>query len=716
MKAFTIISLWVLSVSLLNGQTRLQGTVLEEGSQGLFGANVYVKNSYDGATTNEQGVFDFTTTTTGSQILVIQYLGFETIEHSIDISGDKTDLNFSLKQDDGALETVVIVAGTFDASDEKKATVLKPMDIVTTASAGGDIAGALSTLPGTQTVGETGQLFVRGGEAYEARTFIDGMQVETPYLNRLQDIPTRLRFSPLLFSGTMFSTGGYSAEFGQALSSVLLLNSKGIPAEDKLDISLYSLGLGVSRAKKLKNAGYVFSVDYSNLGPYFNVVPQTSQWDKAPETIYATGSFTLENKKGGINKTLLSFNDDTSSILYPYNGFDQPNVLIDLKNNNLFLKNSHSQELSDKTKIRTGIAFNYDRSKIELENTKIDDQIVAGQLKTALRTRISKTFKLDYGGDLFYKSFRENITLDGNQGALEFNDFQLTAFTETNIRVSSKVALRLGLRSEYSSGLNTTKLLPRASFAVRINRPSQLSFAYGIFSQVPEYQYVKFTDQLDTELAAHYILNYQYKKDNRVFRVEGFYKDYSDLIRFDIQNDPSPANYSNTGTGFARGFDVFYRDGQSIKHGDFWVSYSFLDTEKLYQDFPVAATPRFFSKHNLSVVYKQWIPSIKSHVGFSYTYASGRPFVDPNKPDRLYLSDLTKSFNDLSLNYSYDLSRFTKIPVTLYASVTNVLGNDNIFGYRSAFNNTNNNFDLIPVRQQADRFYLLALFISLDNI
>ena len=716
MKFITVISLWILGTGLLFGQTRLQGVVLEDNGQALLGANVYVKNSYDGATTSETGAFDFTTTTTGSQILVIQYLGFEIIEHPIDINKDITGLAFTMKPDQDALETVVIVAGSFDASDEKKATVLKPMDIVTTASASGDIAGALSTLPGTQTVGETGQLFVRGGEAYETRTFIDGMQVETPYLNRLQDIPTRLRFSPLLFSGTMFSTGGYSAEFGQALSSVLLLNSKGIPADDKLDISVYSLGLGVSRTKKLEKSGYVFSLDYSNLGPYFNVVPQTSEWEKAPETFYGTASYIRENEKGGVNKTLVSFNDDTSSIFYPYNGFDQPNVLIDLKNNNLFLKNSHNQKLSDKTRIRTGIAFNYDRSQIDLENTSIDDRIVAGQLKAAFRTRISKTFKLDYGSDLFYKSFQERITLDGDRGLLEFNDFQLTAFAETNVRITSAVALRVGLRTEYSSGLSSTKLLPRASFAVRLNKPSQISFAYGIFSQVPEYQYVKFTDQLSPEMSSHYILNYQYKKGGRVFRLEGYYKDYSDLIRFDTANDPDPSNYSNTGSGFAQGFDIFYRDSETIKNGDFWLSYSFLDTEKLYQDFPVSATPRFFSKHNISFVYKQWISSIKSHLGFSYTYASGRPYVDPNKPDTLYLSDLTKSFNDLSLNYSYDLSKITKIPVTLYAAVSNVLGTDNIFGFRSAFNSTNNNYDLIPVRQQADRFYLLALFISLDNI
>lgn len=66
----------------------------------------------------------------------------------------------------------------FEASDRKRASaVLDPIDIVTTASANGDITGALKTLPGAQQVGESEGLFVRGGTAAETKTFIDGTLV-----------------------------------------------------------------------------------------------------------------------------------------------------------------------------------------------------------------------------------------------------------------------------------------------------------------------------------------------------------------------------------------------------------------------------------------------------------------------------------------------------------------------------------------------------------
>ena len=76
------------------------------------------------------------------------------------------------------LKAVVISAGTFEASDQKRASALNPIDIVTTASANGDITSALKTLPGTQQVGESEGLFVRGGTASESKIFIDGTLVK----------------------------------------------------------------------------------------------------------------------------------------------------------------------------------------------------------------------------------------------------------------------------------------------------------------------------------------------------------------------------------------------------------------------------------------------------------------------------------------------------------------------------------------------------------
>ena len=68
---------------------------------------------------------------------------------------------------------MVISAGSFEASDENKSVILRPIDIVSTAGANADIYSVLNTLPGTQKIGETEGLFVRGGTAGESKTILD---------------------------------------------------------------------------------------------------------------------------------------------------------------------------------------------------------------------------------------------------------------------------------------------------------------------------------------------------------------------------------------------------------------------------------------------------------------------------------------------------------------------------------------------------------------
>src|SRR5690606_6849263 len=135
-------------------------------------------------------------------------------------------------------------------------------------SAVGDIVGAFQTLPGTSTVAEDGRLFVRGGDATETQIFIDGIRVFTPYSPTPNNVPTRGRYSPFLFDGITFSTGGYSAEYGQALSSVLLLNTIDEPTQNSTNIGVMSVGGGLGHTKKWEKSSLSLNTSYINLAPY----------------------------------------------------------------------------------------------------------------------------------------------------------------------------------------------------------------------------------------------------------------------------------------------------------------------------------------------------------------------------------------------------------------------------------------------------------------
>ena len=245
MKALFTICLFFL-VNLTLAQTVLRGIVKDVKGETIPGVNIFLKGTYEGTSSELDGSYMFETEEKGSFILVFQAMGFKSEEIEIELEGGEQTFNPVLREAINEMTAVTISAGAMEASDEKKAVVLKPLDIVTVPSAMGDIIGAFQTLPGTANVGNDGRLFVRGGDATETAIFIDGMKVGNAFGTTASNVPTRTRFNPNLFKGSFFSTGGYSAEYGHALSSALALNTVDIPLRNQGDINLMSVGLGYS--------------------------------------------------------------------------------------------------------------------------------------------------------------------------------------------------------------------------------------------------------------------------------------------------------------------------------------------------------------------------------------------------------------------------------------------------------------------------------------
>src|SRR5690606_15797098 len=266
-----------------------------------------------------------------------------------------TSQNFKMRESVNTLDAVVISAGTFSAGDNSKITALKPLDIVTTAGSAGNIIAALQTLPGTQTVGEDGRLFVRGGEANETQTYVDGIRVAQPYGSTTNNLPTRGRFSPFLFKGMSFSTGGYSAETGEALSSVLLLNTIEESDQEQTNISLMTVGLGLGYTQTCVNNSLSFNIAYFNLQPYQWIIPQNIDWNKPVQSL--SGETVYRHKfNSGMLKIYAAF--DYSDFDINQEDINEPNpVRVALTNNNFYLNTSYKGSLGNYWTIQTGLSY-----------------------------------------------------------------------------------------------------------------------------------------------------------------------------------------------------------------------------------------------------------------------------------------------------------------------------------------------------------------------
>lgn len=707
MKVAVVFFLIILFPFSFFAQSKISGIVTDKKGVPIFGANVYLTGTYDGTTSDQNGNFTFETTETGVQTLTVSYVSFETFTMIDDVSKLK-NLKVVLRDDVNSLETVTISAGSFSAGDNSKISVLKPMDIVTTASAVGDFVGALQTLPGTTTVAEDGRLFVRGGDAGETQIFIDGIRVFTPYSPTTNNIPTRGRYSPFLFDGITFSTGGYSAEYGQALSSVLLLNTIDEPVQEKTNIAIMSVGGGVGHTEKWDNSSLSLNTSYINLAPYIAVLPDRNTWEKPFET--ASGEAVFRQKIGdGLLKVYGAF--DSSNFELTQEDINLAEGLyFKLNNKNFYTNASYSEKLNKGWSIFGGGSYTYANTKVNIDKAHIKDVENSAHLKLKLNKRFSNYFKLNFGVEQFLTDFDEKYNASDFSANIGFKNNVSAFFTEADIIFSRKLALKLGARGEYSELFKEVTVSPRVSFAFKTGKNSQLSLAYGDFFQQPDNEILKFTTDVEAQHTQHYILNYQYAANNRIFRAELYRKQYNKLVTYNETIPDVNSLFNNTGNGYAQGLDVFWRDNESIKNVDYWVSYSYLDTERKYKDYPIKATPNFANTHNLSVVAKYWIDDWKSQIGFSYQYGSGRTYTDLNSPG--FLQKKTRDYNSVSLNWAYLLSQ-QKI---LYFSINNAFAFKNVNGYQYANTpDANGNFARRKLLPAADQFFFVGFFWTISE-
>ncbi|MFK8046683.1 MAG: carboxypeptidase-like regulatory domain-containing protein [Crocinitomicaceae bacterium] len=708
MKAILFLAIQLVSTSIF-AQTEITGSVTDKKNNPLIGARVMITGTYDGGVVNPSGKFSFTTKQKDSVAIQVQFMGFETQTKLVLLLSGVNEFNFILKEKFNELDAVTITAGAFEAGDKKKANLLSSLDMVTTPGAAGNVVNALQFLPGTSKNGESGKLFVRGGSSNESKTYIDGTLVHNPFNASAPNTSVRSRFNPFMFSGTVFSTGGFSAEYGEALSSVLLLETKGIQEEDQLDISILSVGLGLAGTKKWKKSTLTASIDYSNLTPYMKLVPQAIQWDKMPETLEAGISYRFKTKHG-LLKVYGNYSESKFNMYQPHIS-DADSDFLKLSNRNLYVNSSYKTTVGDNWILNLQSGFTDYTEHIFINDNHVEEQTIGGHAKVKAVRSFSKKLKFIVGSEVLTKDFEQVYTSANSTITNQFNNFHLGSFIEVNWYVSKKLVIRAGTRLDHSILLKETKVSPRTSIAYQLNKNSQVSFAHGLFYQTPDNDFLLYTDKLKFEQTNQYMLNYSFSKKRRSFKAEAYYKPYNNLVKFNSDKAFYQSEfYTNEGTGSAYGIDLFFRDKKTIKNGDYWISYSYLDAKRNYLNFPTEAQPRFASKHNISVVYKHWLPKCRTLLGASFNYSSPRVFNDPNEAD--FNSQKMKAYQALNLNASF----LYRENVIFYASATNVLGYKNEFGYRFA---STPDSDGVYAKQlitpPADRFFVLGCFITLSK-
>ena len=242
----------------------LYGKVTDDKGHPIEMANVLVLELLSGRTTNARGAYELSVLSDTTLMINFSCIGFEQKQVSVRLKkGENRKLDVVLKSMTTDLPDVVISDRGTEASsltrlDAKQATLLP--------SIGGGVETLIKTLPGVVSNNElSSQYRVRGGNFDENLIYVNGIEIYRPFLIGSGQQEGLSFVNSQLVNNIEFSAGGFAAEYGDKMSSVLDVTYK-TPREmaGSLTLSLLGAEAHVEGATKNDKFSYLVGARYKN--------------------------------------------------------------------------------------------------------------------------------------------------------------------------------------------------------------------------------------------------------------------------------------------------------------------------------------------------------------------------------------------------------------------------------------------------------------------
>jgi len=239
-----IFFLLVIPAVFFGQRATLKGRVADSINQPVELANVAVLGERKGTTTNQRGEFTLDVPAGEDFTIAFSFIGY----------ADKR-LQLNLKEDEIreiriTLKTISTTLPGFEVTDERLRTEsmvrLNPRDAIVAPSLTQGISDIIVTLPGVTSNSElSSQYSVRGGNYDENSIFVNDIEIYRPFLVSAGEQEGLSFINPALTSSVLFSAGGFGAEYGDKMSSVLDVKYKR-PQEFGGSFSISLLGADLS--------------------------------------------------------------------------------------------------------------------------------------------------------------------------------------------------------------------------------------------------------------------------------------------------------------------------------------------------------------------------------------------------------------------------------------------------------------------------------------
>ena len=183
-------------------------------------------STVSGAITTVTGAFSIPKIAKGNYILKVENAFYETQTRNVSVVKSTGIMNFefNLKKKESIQEIEEVKVSADDKRKKNEVLISelklskKDLERIPSIGAENDIIGAFSVTPGVTTTGDQGgQLYVRGGTPIQNKILLDGMTIYSPF----HSIGFFSVFETELIQSTKIITGGFDAQYGGRISSVM---------------------------------------------------------------------------------------------------------------------------------------------------------------------------------------------------------------------------------------------------------------------------------------------------------------------------------------------------------------------------------------------------------------------------------------------------------------------------------------------------------------
>ncbi len=244
----------------------IKGRVVDASTdKGLPFANILIENANIRTSTNEEGDFTLTLPVRETRMRV-SYVGYKA--QSVNVRGDGSALIVKLTQANYQMQEVNVVAAKHSAA-MINSIQLGNAEIKDFAGVTRDPLRSLQLMPGVSTDNEaSAKMDVRGGTWDENSILIDGAEIHNPYHLKEISLASIGIFNLDMVKNIDFSAGGWGAKYGDALSSITIIDYKEGSTDrfdGNLNVSLFDLS-GSFQGPISKNSSFIVAVRRSYLG------------------------------------------------------------------------------------------------------------------------------------------------------------------------------------------------------------------------------------------------------------------------------------------------------------------------------------------------------------------------------------------------------------------------------------------------------------------